>query len=230
MDASAIMTRGVVTVAPDTAISDVAKIMIDKQISGVPVLDRGSLVGLISEGDLVRRAEIGSEHRRSRWMELAFSNPKLAADYAKEYGRKAADVMTRDVITVAPSTPVGEIANILATRHIKRVPVVAKGELVGIVSRANLIQALATNRPSSAAGTARDHDIQEAIFQEMRNRRWTLSPTEANVIVHNNEVHLWGYIGSEEARRATIVIAENIPGVRRVHDHMEYPLIFPPMT
>ena len=226
MDASAIMTRAVVTVIPDTAVSEVARIMVDKRISAVPVVDDGAVVGIITEGDLVRRAEIGTEHRRSRWLELVLSNLTLAMDYVREHGRKASDVMTRNVITVEPATPVVEIANILESRHIKRVPVVAKGALVGIVSRANLIQALASSESDRlSTGTPQDRDIEAALFREMRAQRWAFSPTEANVIVLGGEVHLWGYIQSEAARRAMVVMAENIPGVRRVHDNMDYPPI-----
>ncbi len=229
MDAGAIMTRAVVTVGPDTAVSDVAKIMLENQISAVPVLDRaGTLVGIISEGDLLRRAEVGSQHRRSRWMEFGFSNVRLAADYVKEHGRKASDVMTRNVITVHPETAVAEIANILGSRHIKRVPVVVNDLLVGIVSRANIVQALASSEKTSESATApQDRDIQEALHQEMRKQRWASLPSEPNVVVHDGVVHLWGYIQSEEVRRAIKVMAENTNGVRRVEDHMDYPPIHP---
>jgi CBS domain-containing protein len=227
MDASSIMTRAVVTVRPETAVSDIAKIMIENHISAVPVLDRASaLVGIISEGDLLRRAEVGSEHRRSRWLELGFSNVRLAADYVKEHGRKASDVMTRNVITVHPETEVPEIASILESRHIKRVPVVVNGLVVGIVSRANIVQALAScEKPSESAAAPQDHDIQEALHQAMRKQRWASLPGEANVVVRDGVVHLWGYIESEDARRAITVMAENTKGVRRVEDHMDYPPI-----
>lgn len=229
MDASAIMTRTVVTVRPDTPVSGVAKTLLENRISAVPVLDAGALVGIISEGDLLRRAEIGTERHRSRWLELAFSNATLAADYAKEHSRKASDVMTRDVVTVAPATPVTEITKILESRHIKRVPVLADDKLVGIVSRANLIQALASSKGGpQPATTPRDREIQEALHQEMRKQRWAVSPIDANVVVRDGEVHLWGYIRSEEARRAMVIAAENVPGVRRVQDHMEYPPVYPP--
>lgn len=226
MDASAIMTRTVVSVVPESPVHEVAKTMLENRISAVPVVDRGAVIGIISEGDLLRRAEIGTEHRRSRWLELAFSNSTLAAEYAKEHSRRASDVMTRDVITVGPSTSAAEIARILESRHIKRVPVVAEGALVGIVSRANLIQALASigSHPSSA-GTVQDRDIQAALYREMRAQRWAFAPSDRNVVVRNGEVSLWGYIGSQEARRALVVMAENIPGVRRVEDNMAYPPI-----
>jgi CBS domain-containing protein len=229
MDAGAIMTRGVVTVGPDTTVSDVAKIMLENRISAVPVVDQaGALVGIISEGDLLRRAEVGTEHRRSRWMELGFSSVHLAADYVKEHGRKASDVMTRVVVTVRPETEVVEIANILESRHVKRVPVVINGRLVGIISRANIVQALASSERTSESATApQDREIQEALHRAMRKRKWAFLPSQANVVVRDGVVHLWGYIESEEARRAIIVMAENINGVRGVEDHMDYPPIYP---
>ena len=225
MDASTIMTRTVVTVEPDTRISKVARAMINNRISAVPVLDHNELVGIVTERDLLRRAEIGTEHQRSRWMELVFSNQNLATEYVREHGRKASDVMTRDVITVSPATPVTEIAKILESHHIKRVPVMENGKLVGIVSRANLIQALASTELAPYTGIAQDGAIQASLSQKMADERWAYSPTQTNVVVRNGEVSLWGYIGSEEARRAITVMAENTPGVRHVEDHMEYPPI-----
>ena len=228
MDASAVMTRNVVAVGPETPVSEVAKAMLENRISAVPVLEGGALVGIVSEGDLLRRAELGTERRRSRWMELGFSNPSLAADYVKQHGRKARDVMTREVVAVGPETPIAEIANILETRHIKRVPVLSNGELVGIVSRANLVQALASGEGEPRlAAPARDGEIQEALSRELLQQRWAVSPSRANVVVRDGVVHLWGFIDSEEARRAVTVAAENTPGVRRVEDHMEYPPNYP---
>jgi len=229
MDAGAIMTQAVVTVGLDTTVSGVAKIMLEHRISAVPVLDQaGALVGIISEGDLLRRAEVGTEHRRSRWMELGFSSRHLAADYVKEHGRKASDVMTRTVITVRPETEIAEIANILASRHIKRVPVVVNSRLVGIVSRTNIVQALASSEKTSEyAAAPQDRDIQEALHQAMRKHQWAFLPSQANIVVRDGVVYLWGYIESEEARRAITVMAENTKGVRRVEDHMDYPPIYP---
>jgi CBS domain-containing protein len=230
MLASDIMSHPVVTVAPDTPVAELARIMVEKRVSAVPVMDGEVMVGILTEGDLLRRAEIGSEHKRSRWAELAFANWNLAAEYTKEHGRKTSDVMTRKVITVTPSATLREVADTLESRHIKRLPVVEDGRLVGIVSRASLVQALA----SSGAGappspTQLDRDIRAKLCSELDRQPWAFPPTEANVIVDRGEVHLWGYIGTESARRAIIVTAENIAGVRRVHDHMDYPPIRAPL-
>ncbi len=230
MNAGAIMTRDVVTVAPTTSVSQTAKIMVENRISAVPVVDHGDLVGIVTEHDLLRRAEIGTEHHRTRWVELMYSNASLAEEYVKEHGRKVGDVMTRDVITVEPTCPLVKVAEIFATRNIKRVPVVEDSLLVGIVSRANLVQALATGKAGLAKESLeRDHEIKKALSEQARQQRWAFRPTDANVVVHNGEVHLWGFIGSEQERRAMIIMVENIPGVRRVEDHMEHPLVYPPM-
>jgi CBS domain-containing protein len=136
--------------------------------------------------------------------------------------------MTRSVVTVPPEAEVGEIATILESRHVKRVPVVANGRLVGIVSRANIVQALASGEKTPEFATApQDRDIQEALHQEMRKRQWAFLPSQANVVVRDGVVHLWGYIESEEPRRAITVMAENTKGVRRVEDHMDFPPIYP---
>jgi CBS domain-containing protein len=207
MEASDIMSRPVVTVALDTPVTELARIMIEKRISAVPVMDQGTMVGIVTEGDLLRRDEIGSEHGRSRWAELAFATWNLAAEYTKEHGRRASDVMTHKVIMVAPTATLVEIADILESRHIKRVPVGEKGKLVGIVSRANLVQALASSRAGLPLPTTPlDRDIRARLCGELNEHPWSFTPTEANVIVNHGEVHLWGYIGTESARRAIVVI------------------------
>ena len=226
MLASDIMSHPVVTVTPDTPVAELARIMVEKRISALPVIHGEAIVGIVTEGDLLRRAEIGSDHGRSRWAELAFANWNMAAEYTKEHGRKTSDVMTQKVIAVAPSATMREVADILESRHIKRVPVVEHGRLVGIVSRANLVQALASSGVSSQpAPTPVDRDIRARLCRELAQQPWAFPPTEANVIVDHGEVHLWGYIGTESARHAIVVTAENIPGVRHVHDHMDYPPI-----
>jgi CBS domain-containing protein len=229
MKASDIMTKEIISVGPDTPIADVVATLLENRVSAVPVVEHGTIVGIISEGDLLRRPETGTERRRSRWLELARSNASLAADYVKTHGRWARDVMTEPVITVAPDTPVAEVANILESHHIKRVPVVQDGKPVGIVSRANLVQALASREsPPALASGPDDREIRDALLDELRRQRWATSPSEANVIVDKGVVHLWGIIRSEEERKAVLVATENTPGVRRIKDHMEYPVAVRP--
>ncbi len=222
MNASDIMTPRVITVAPDTLISDVISLMLTNRISALPVVQDGRLVGIVSEGDLIRRAETESEPKRSRWLELATSVTTLAADYTRSRGRRAGEVMTENVIAVTPDTPIGEIAAVLEKHHIKRVPVLDGGKLVGIVSRANLLQALATRIQPPEADRADDRKIRAALFAELDKQKWAAMPNDANIVIENGVVHLWGLIQSEEERKAMIVAAENIPGVTKVEDHMSY--------
>jgi CBS domain-containing protein len=144
MEARDVMTLGVVTVGPDMPVAQVAKLMLDNRISGVPVLTDDKLVGIVSEGDFLRRAELGTERHHSRWLEIFATGTSLAGEYVKTHGQTAGDIMSRDVVTVAPDTSLGDVATILESKHIKRVPVVEEGRLVGIISRANLLHALAT--------------------------------------------------------------------------------------
>ena len=154
MEARDVMTPDVIRVGPDMSVPQVAKLMVDSRISALPVVKDGKLIGIVTEGDLFRRGELGTERRRTHWLEMFASGTSLAWDYVKSHGQTVGDVMSDEVVAVAPTTPLAEIANILETRHIKRVPVVEDGRLVGIVSRANLVQALATlPAPSTSDAT-----------------------------------------------------------------------------
>ncbi len=220
MRALDVMTDEVITIDVNATVEQVANLFINSGISAAPVVDdTGKMVGIISEGDLLRRAEIGTERRRSTWLEFVSSNRDLAAEYIKAHSHRAGDLMTTDVISVEESTPIREIAELLETRHIKRVPVLRKGKPVGIVSRANLIQALATvintRKSDTAAG---DQAIRTHLLAELRNKKWS-GANAANVVVQDGVVHLWGYVLSEQERRALCVAAENVPGVKSVEDH-----------
>ena len=221
MRALDVMTDEVITIDVNATVAQVAKLFIDRGISAAPVIDgNGKMVGIISEGDLLRRAEIGTERRRSSWLEFIASNQNLAAEYVKSHAQKVGDLMTAEVISVEESTPISEIAELLESRHIKRVPVLRKGKPVGIVSRANLIQALATvidtrSKPATADG---DNSIRTLLLAELRGKRWA-GANSPNVVVQNGVVHLWGYVLSEQERRALRVAAENVPGVKSVEDH-----------
>jgi len=194
--------------------------MVDQRISGVPVIDHGRLVGIISENDLVRRVELGTEKTRSRWVQFLTSDDTLLAEYVHARGQMARDVMTTHVVTVAPDDPVAAVAEILETHHIKRVPVIDGGKVVGIVSRANLLQALAMVAPAqNAPAQTDDAAIHDAITAEIEKIAGLLSPIMNNVTVSNGIVHLWGYVGSENERRALRIAAERVSGVKEVKDH-----------
>ena len=221
MRARDVMVRAVVTASPDTTVEGLARLMINLRISGVPVLDKdGRLVGMVTEGDLLRRVEIGTERHRPRWSEPFSSNSRLAAEYVKSHATRVADVMTREVFSVDETATLGEIADLLEAKKIKRVPVTHDGKVVGVVSRADLLKVIA----SGGAGTEneeQDQTIRRLLLAEMREQKWA-DAGEGRVVVTDGVVHLWGIVRSEDERRALRVAAENIPGVRGVEDHTEF--------
>lgn len=227
MRASDVMTTEVLSAAPDTQVAELARLMLERRISGLPVLDHGRLVGVVSEGDLVRRVETPA--RYSGWLALFMSASSVAAEYIQTHGRLARDVMTTEVVTVPPDMPVAEIAELMDWRRIKRVPVVdAAGRMVGIITRANLLRALA----SRAANAAPQDDlrIRDALVAELAGQGWAGRPVPDNILVEDGVVHLWGRYHDEVIRRAMVVAAEGISGVREVVDHMDRSLEPDPMN
>jgi len=216
MRAMDLMTTEVITVDENASIQSVAKLLADHGISALPVVDKENrVIGMISEGDLLHRAETATERRRSWWLEMVSSTNQLAGDYIKSHGGVVKDVMTRDVLSVTEETPVADIAVLLETNRIKRVPVLRDGKLIGIVSRANLVRALAMTINEAAGGTqADDRSIRAKLLAELKAQRWAaVSP--ANVTVKDGVVHLRSSYLSEQEKRALVVAAENVPGVRR---------------
>jgi CBS domain-containing protein len=221
MHATDVMTSEVISVDENATVPAVARLLAERGISAVPVVDKDNrVIGMISEGDLLHRAETGTEGRRAWWLDMMASTNRLAGDYIESHSVQVKDVMTRNVFSVTETTPIADIALLLETNRIKRVPVVRDGKLVGIVSRANLVQALAMTINQSPSGVeAEDRTIREKLLAELKVQKWAeVSP--ANVIVKDGVVHLWSSYLSEREKRALVVAAENIPGVRRVEDHM----------
>jgi len=221
MKASDIMTSPVITAGPRTPVSEIAALLFRNHISAVPIVDDGKLVGMVSEADLLLRHEIGTDRaeRATSWWLRLFAENRTAADYVKSHARQASDVMTRDVVSVAPDTPVAEIAGLLATRGIKRVPVLQGGALVGIVSRANLVQALAgTHPPDGRLTQPADQAIRGRLQAELARQPWW-HDAASNVMVTDGVVHYFGTVRSDDEQDAARVAAENIPGVRGVEDH-----------
>jgi len=221
MRATDVMMTRVITVDENATVPEAAKLLAEHGVSAVPVVDTDDrVIGMVSEGDLLHRAEIGTERRRSWWLEMMSSTNRLAGEYIKSHSGKVKDVMTRDVLSVTEDTPVADIAVLLETNRIKRVPVLRDGKLVGIVSRANLVRALAMTISEEAnEGEVDDRSIREKLLAELKAQKWAeVSP--ANVTVKDGVVHLWSSYLSEEEKRALVVAAENISGVRRVEDHM----------
>lgn len=218
MQAQDIMVRGVISVGPDMPVRAAANSMISNGVSALLVMDiDGKLVGIVSEGDLIRRVETGTERRRSRWLELVTSSDTLAKEFVKSHARHVADVMTRHVITAAPDAPLREIANLMEKHGVKRIPIVDGDKVVGIVSRANLVQALAsanddTNRVES------DRVLRQRVVDGMKDTPWASRPF--NVGVSGRRADLWGFVFSEDERTAVRVAAESTPGIASVDDHL----------
>jgi CBS domain-containing protein len=214
------MTADVVTARSDTTVSAIAALMTAHRISAVPIVDgQGRVLGIVSEGDLLRRQETGTERQRGRWLR-AFTDPDtLAEEYAKAHGRSAAEVMTRDIVSVTEDTAVGAIVDLLERHGIKRVPVLRDGKLVGIVSRANLVRALAAAPQPRQELAAEDSAIQAQLAAEFKRRGFDRS-VAGNAIVTEGIVHLWGAYATESEHKAMRVAAEEIPGVRQVVDHL----------
>ncbi len=221
MLAKDIMTPNVITIAPSLGVEQIAQLLLSRNISGVPVVDAGGgLIGLVSEGDLLRRREGGMERHRSWWLNLLAGPEERARNFIKTHGRRAEDVMTREVMTVTPDTPVGEIALILERRHIKRVPVVEHGKIVGIVSRANLLHGLATHKERiSVTPSPDDRAIRELVQALVKRVDW-ITHGSLNVMVSGDMVELWGWVDSEDERKALMTAVAEIAGVKEIVDHL----------
>jgi CBS domain-containing protein len=215
-----VMTSPVISVGPDSTVDEVADILLSHGISAVPVIDRGALLGIVSEGDLIRRAEIGTApQHRSWWLRLFANNAALAEGYVKSHSEHLTDVMTKQVATVVESTPVVEIATLLEHNRIKRVPVLRDGQVVGIVSRANLVRALVVARKGWRAPVSHDDSsIRLEIIDALRSESWP-STGSSDVTVTNGVVTFWGAYLSEQERKASLILAENTAGVRAIDDH-----------
>jgi CBS domain-containing protein len=219
MRARDVMVSPVITVKPYSSVRDVAHTLLKHHISAVPVVnDQGNLVGIVSEGDLLRRVEAGTERQRPWWLLLLTGNETLATEYIKSHARKVGDIMIRDVVTAAPDTRLDEIATLMEKNSFKRVPIVSKGQLVGIVTRANLIQAVASKHVELEIEGA-DAAIRDKLLAHLKAQGWAHTAL-LNVTVNNGVAELWGMTGSEAERKAIRVAAESTSGVAAVDDHL----------
>jgi CBS domain-containing protein len=219
MQARDVMTKDVVTVGPDTTVGDIAALLVTNRIGAVPVVSEGrQVIGVVSQTDLVHRSETGTEKRRKWWLE-AFTDPDVKArEYVKSHGHKARDVMTRVVVSVPESASLGEVADMLDSHRIRQVPVVTSGRLVGMISRADLVRALA--EASLTAGARPDNrTLQKAIWEQIQAQSW-LKASYVNLSVKDGVVDLWGAVESSEQRRALRVLVEGVPGVTKVEDNV----------
>ncbi|WP_228259559.1 CBS domain-containing protein [Siculibacillus lacustris] len=216
------MTADPLTIAPDAPVAEAVRIMLDRRVSGLPVVDsRGGLVGVITEGDLLRRSELGTEKRRARWLEFLFGPGKSAEEFVHSHGLKVEEVMTRTPITVAPTAGLDEVVDVMTERRIKRLMVVADGRLLGVVSRADLLRALSGAFAAAPIplGTGSDADLKARIEQVLAEKSW-MPVSSINVEVQARTVHLWGSILDERQREAIRVCVENVPGVAGIVDHL----------
>ncbi len=219
MRADQIMTRKVITVTPDTTITDAANTMLQNHVSGLPVVDAsGNVIGILSEGDFLRRAEIGTKRKRSQFLRFILGPGQAASDFVHEHGRKVSEIMTTEPMTITEDTPLDAIVTLMEKNKIKRLPVTRGDHLVGIVSRANLLQAVASLARDMPDPTADDDQIRDHVIDILVNSEWC--PFGLNVAVRDGIVHLSGVITEERARQAAVVAAENVGGVKKVRDHL----------
>jgi CBS domain-containing protein len=219
MQAKDIMSSPVVTVTPDASVAEVAALLLEKRISGVPVVDQtGQIAGIISEGDLLRRVETNTQRHRPHWLEMLLGQSGDAGSFIKSHASRVGDVMSHDVIASHPEASLRDIAELMERHGIKRVPIVDGGRLVGIISRANLVQGLLADRKSSTEHPD-DDQIRAKLNDLLRTQPW-IDHNRINVVVSNGTVQLWGTVQDDEQRRALMVAAESIAGVRSVEDHL----------
>jgi len=220
MNASQIMTRNVATVSPETPVHQAVEMMLQRGISGLPVVDAGGvLVGIVTEGDLLRRTELDTQRKRPRWLEFFVGPGQMAEEYVRTAGRKVGEVMTPEVRSVSEDTSLSEVVATMERHRIKRLPVVHDGKVVGILSRANLLRALANATAEIPAPKADDESLRRALLAELDKQPWAPVST-VSIIVRDGVVHLWGSILDERQRSAIRVACENIPGVSGIEDHL----------
>jgi CBS domain-containing protein len=220
MRAHQIMTRKLITVKADTPILEAANVMLQHHISGLPVVDdTGGLLGIVSEGDFMRRSEIGTQGPRIRWLDFLMGAGKSALDFVREHGRRVGEIMTRDALfTATEDMPLEEIVRLMERQNVKRLPVVRGDTLVGIVTRSDLLRAVASLSRDIPDPTADDDHIRTRVITSIEKNEW--QPVQLGVTVRDGIVHLSGMITDERFRQATIVAAENVAGVKLVHDHL----------
>ncbi len=223
MQVKDVMTPNVISVQANESVLKAAQLMLQNRISGLPVLDKeGKLVGIVTEGDFLRRSEIGTQRHRPSWLEFIVGPGKLAEEYVHTAGRKVGEIMTPDPHCVSEEDSLDTVVNAMERYRIKRLPVTRNNQVVGIVSRANLMYALASvardsEAPAGSDSPGPDWAIRGEIISSLGKQHWA---PDINVVVRNGVVELWGVITDERERQALVVAAENIAGVKEVHDHL----------
>jgi CBS domain-containing protein len=214
-----IMSREVISIGPDEPVREIARLMLARRISGVPVVDaERRVLGVVSEGDLIRRPELETDQARGGWLSLFVSGDESARDFIKSHGLKASEVMTQPAICATPDLPLAEVVRLMERHRIKRLPVTESGRLAGLVTRTDLLRALATRQAASPAGVD-DRQLRESIEAILRNENWAASAI-VNVQVENGVAQLWGTVESPSQRDALILAVRGIPGIRDVEAHL----------
>jgi len=222
MKASDVMTPDVISADPDATVLQAARYMLQHHISGLPVIDKtGALVGILSEGDFLRRRETHTDRRRSRWLEFLMGPGKLASEYTHTHGSKVSEVMTTKLHTISEDTPLEKIVEMMEKYRVKRVPVLSGKKVVGIVTRANLMHAMVSLARGEPKAATSDAAIRQELLRELKNEKWALA-SMINVVVRGGVVELWGMIVDDRQREALVVAAENIRGVKEVKDHLTW--------
>jgi CBS domain-containing protein len=220
MKAMDVMTRAIISVGPNAPVLQAARLMLQHHISGLPVINEaGQLVGILSEGDFLRRRETDTQRQRPRWLEFLMGPGRIAEDYTHSHGTKVSEVMTAEVRTVGEDASLEKVVELMERHRIKRVPVVRGREVVGIISRANIMHGMVSLARVEPPAGLDDATIRDRLVAEMKREEWAPSGT-ANVVVRNGVVDLWGVIVDERQREALKVAAENTPGVKAVKDHL----------
>ncbi|QOZ28516.1 CBS domain-containing protein [Bradyrhizobium sp. CCBAU 51753] len=218
MQARDVMVCSVISVGPDIPVQIAANAMVRNCVSALPVIDiYAKLVGIVSEGDLIRRVEIGTDRHPSGVGEALMSSDALAADFVRSHAKRVSDVMTREVVTAQPETPLPEIVNLMEKHNIKRVPIVQGEQVVGIVSRANLLQVLARANDDTD-WVESDRALHQRFVESIKNQPWASRPF--NIIVKDRRADLWGFVHSVDEKTAVRVAAEATPGIESVSDHL----------
>jgi CBS domain-containing protein len=222
MRVSDVMTHRIISVSPESTALDAARLMLKHHISGLPVVDeKGEIVGIVSEGDFLRRPETGTERKRQPWFDAFFGPAESAADYVRSHGKKIQEVMTPNPITVSEDTPLDQAVHLMETHDIKRLPVLRRGKVVGIVTRANLVRALVSRHCAISDSSNVDTTIRNRILAEIDKESWSAGAL-VEVAVHDGTVDLWGHISDAAQRKALKVLAEAVPGVKEVREHFNW--------
>jgi CBS domain-containing protein len=225
MKVSDVMTRRIVSVMPEATIGHAIRLMLDNHISGLPVIDdKDKLVGIVSEGDFLRRSETGTERKRSRWLDAFLGQSAPANDYVRSHGLKVKEVMTRKPITLQEDTPLDQVVHLMESHRVKRLPVVRGEKVVGIVSRANLMRALASIYRAAPKSSKGDAAIRSQILLEIAKQDWSVG-VDVDVVVRDGIADIWGSIAELAQRDALKVLVERTPGVKQVEDHLTCELV-----